>query len=540
MNPQHADLYHEDNPPSLNDMGLLGEPFADSAAGHFFFADADGAQRLDLLLHLAPYSPLLVIMGKPGVGKTALLRQFAARASDTWRVAVVTARVDMGREELLRDMIRGFGLLLDHRADYRELYDTLVTHLKALRQNAQAPILLLDDAQYLSATMMELILKLNSENDNGHMLSILLFGTPQLQSLLDSPALASLAARVAHTFEVTPFGEEETGAYIRHRLRAAGAADDGPFDAMLINKIYAASGGVPARINELAQQMLIDKTLGGKERKAGRGGAGGPGSTKRLVLIAAALVMVLMVVGPLRTTLFKSNPNPPMPAAPQQSRALELAPPLIVGEKERVKRPASPESTPAEAPAPVPAPEAATPSTEAMESLPLPPLAPAAEVPAEVTQPVTATAAPESAPVPVPAKPSAQAPAKPPAQVESAKPPVVKPLAAKEKPAVAPAPGGGIHGKAWVNEQPAGHYTLQLMALNEEATARQFIEMQHVQDKAAYFPVHRDGKILYVVVYGVYPDHGAAARAAKQLPAKWGTPNPWVRSFKNLQGEFGK
>ena len=43
----------------------------------------------------------------------------------------------------------------------------------------------------------------------------------------------------------------------------------GPFDAMLINKIYAASGGVPARINELAQQMLIDKTLGGKGSQGG-------------------------------------------------------------------------------------------------------------------------------------------------------------------------------------------------------------------------------------------------------------------------------
>ena len=530
MKPRHADPYHEDNPPSLSGLGLLGEPFADTAAGHFFFSDADGAQRLDLMLHLAPYSPLLVIAGKPGVGKTALLRQFAARASDTWRVAVVTARVDMGRDELLRDMARGFGLPLDSRVDHQELYAALIAQLRALRQNSQVPILLLDDAQYLGAIMMELILKLCSENENGHVLSILLFGTPQLQNLLDSPALA---ARVTHTFEVTPFGEEETGAYIRHRLRAAGATDDGPFDAVLINKIHAASGGIPARINEMARRMLTDKTLGGKERKAGRGSAGasGPRSIKHLALIAAAVVVVLMVVGPLRTALFKSNP--PMPTAPQQSRALELPPPLIVGEEDHVKRPASQESTPAEEPpVPAPTPEAATPSTEAVEPLPLPPLSPTEEAPAEEPVPTPAMAVPQAAPTPAPAKPSARAEA----------PPVTKPLAVKEKPSPVPAPaaGTGIHGEAWVQDQPPGHYTLQLMALKEEATARQFIEMQHVQDKAAYFPVHRDGHILYVVVYGVYPDHGAAARAAKELPARWGTPNPWVRSFKNLQGEFGK
>lgn len=503
MNPERGNPYHEDNLPHLAGLGLPSEPFADTATGHFYYEDADSAQRLDLMLHLAPYSPLLVIAGKPGVGKTALLQQFVARANQTWRMAVVTARVDMGGDELLRDMARGFGLPVENRADQQDLYTALIAQLRALRQNALVPILLLDDAQYLSAAMMELILKLCKANDAGHILSVILFGTPQLQNLLDSPALTSLAARVTHTFEVTPFTEEETARYIRHRLRASGIVDDGPFDSMLINRIHASSGGIPDRINELAQQVLADKSLGGKERKAGRNGSDGTGSNKRRMLMmaaAAAFVAVLMVAGPLRSFMFESAP--PAPDVPQQTQAVELPPPLAVGEEERIIRPAEPEVAPA-AEVPTARPKAAASPMEEVQPLPLPPASPAIVAPAANTEPVHPAAAP--APLPV-ARPANE----------------------------------GILGEEWVRAQPGDHYTLQLMALREEKTARQFIEMHHLQDKAAYFPIRRDGQILYSVVYGVYPSPSEAARAAKELPAKWGAPNPWVRRFKNLHSEPGK
>jgi type II secretory pathway predicted ATPase ExeA len=534
MIPEHANLRHDDNPLYLSGEGLLNEPFADNAAGHFFYAGADGAQRLDLMLHLAPYSPLLVIAGKPGVGKTALLRQFVARANDTWRIAVVTARVDMGRDELLRDMARGFGLSLDTRIERQALYVALVTQLRALRQNAQAPILLLDDAQYLSATMMELLFNLCAENDAGHILSIVLFGTPQLQNLLESSAQAALAARVTHTFEITPFTEQETGDYIRHRLRAAGATDDGPFDAMLINKIHAVSGGVAARINEIARQELeVDKTLGVKDRKAGRSDSSKKGSTKRSVLIAAVVVVVaLMVAGPLRNVFFKATP--PASNLPQQAKSEKLPPPLTVGEEERVIRPVVSETVPVmPPPPPSSAPESVVSSQETVKTLPLPPISP-------VTEKAPVPAAEVAPPMAVPTASPPQT--LPPAALQTKQavtPEVVKPQIAKAKPAVHPAASGAIRGEEWIRAQPEDRFTLQLMAVKEEKTARQFIEIHHLQDKAAYIPVRHDGQVLYTLVYGDYATRGEAERAAKQMPAKWGAPNPWIRSFKSLRSQPG-
>ena len=227
-----------------------------------FMLGADGEQRLDLMHHLAPYSPLLVIIGELGVGKTALLQQFMARAKDNWRLTVVTAQLDMDRDDFMASMSESLGLPSQSQIDPQAQYLALIAQLRALRQTAQVPILLIDDAQNLSVSLLELIHKLCSENDDGHILSVILFGTPQLQSLWTKPSLMPLAARMTHTFEVTPYTEEETARYIRHRLRAAGASDDGPFDSVTINKIHAASGGIPSRINELAQQVLMDRSTG--------------------------------------------------------------------------------------------------------------------------------------------------------------------------------------------------------------------------------------------------------------------------------------
>jgi len=101
MQAGHQDLFHEELPPYLTNLGLLNEPFADSPSGHFLYIGTDGEQRLDLMHHLAPYSPLLVVIGELGVGKTSLLHQFTARAKDNWRTIEVTARPDMDRDDFL-------------------------------------------------------------------------------------------------------------------------------------------------------------------------------------------------------------------------------------------------------------------------------------------------------------------------------------------------------------------------------------------------------------------------------------------------------
>ena len=535
MQAQRDDALHEELPTYLANMGLLSEPFADSPSGHFFYVGGDIEQRLDLMHHLAPYSPLLIVVGESGSGKTALLHQFVARAKDNWRSIVVTARSDMDKDDFLGAISEDVGLSSQSQIDPNAHYPALIAQLRALRQTAQVPILLIDDAQKLSVALLELIHKLCSENDDGHILSVILFGTPQLQTLLTKPTLASLAARVTHTFEVAPYSEEETARYIRHRLRAAGASDDGPFDSVVINKIHAASGGIPSRINEFAQKVLVNSTMGNKQHQANdsQKRAAGDGRRRRALLLGGVLVVVLLVAGPLRSVLFKSTPLPPPET--QQSRPLATPPPQGQGKEEPVLR--SDDATTPAAPPPPPASsqeadQSTAPTTGEVKTLPLPP-----EGETTVSKLELAQTAPSS-----PA-PAAEEKAKQPA--EAASPAPAPPPPEKVKKTMAPPPEPkkeeikqhvkmDAPGSEWLRAQAPNNYTLQLMAVKEEKTARQFIEANHLQDKAAYFTVRSHGQTLYAVVYGSYPQRSDAVQAAKGLPAVWGAPNPWIRSFKSL------
>lgn len=524
MTTEQYDMPGEQEAPHLARLGLLSEPFTGADGPHFFYSDANREQRLDLMQHLAPYSEVLVVIGAPGAGKTMLLRQFVARAGETWRTAVVSAQAGMSRDEFVAQAAAGFGVQDEPALSADQRRAALVDRLHALRQGAYMPILIVDDAHQLDADVMELILSLCEENDAGHLLSVMLFGTPQLQAALASPALAPLQGRVAHTFDVPPFSEHDTGRYLRHRLRAAGGREDGVFPPEVVAKIHNATGGNPLAINEMAHHQLT--AGGGSDGAAARGAAAGaarsamPGAKagldKRWIAAGAA---VLAIVGVLLAGRFVDEPPPA-----EQTAALEL--PAEPTPESRVQREEAGPSIGQPPSEPIPAePAPAEPAPgEAAPSEPAP------------SEPAPSGAAPSGAAPPPEAETPASsaagaAPAGPAAVPRPATPPPAAPAARAE--------AGELRQADWVRAQPAGNYTLQLMALAEEQSVRDIARRYKLAD-AAYFPVRRDGRTLYVLVQGSYPSRAAANGAAKQLPAGLVDGEPWVRGFKALHAELAK
>ena len=516
MNPQQGGLLHENAAPHVAKLGLLSEPFAGTDDGqHFFYADVNREQRLDLMQHLAPYSEVLVAIGAPGVGKTTLLQQFVARASETWRMAVVTAQARMSRDEFMAQLMEGFGLAGDEGTPAEERRAGLVNHLRALRQSAQVPILLVDDAHQLDAEVLELVLDLCEENDAGHLLSVILFGNPQLQSKLAAPALAPLQGRVAHTFDIPPFSEQETARYIRHRMRAAGAQGEGPFNPALISKIHDASGGIPSLLNEMAHHIISDSPAAAPERRRGAAGArpAGGGMDKRWIAVALAGVAVAAL---LLAGRFGDDDAGDGDAGGEQPMALSL--PETAGREgeSRVLR------------------------DEGEEVMAMGEAPPAAPAPSEPVFEAPMAAAEPPLPEPVPETPAEASPPPAPPVAAAAPPPAPKAVEPTPKPSTPPAAGDGIKREDWLRAQPPASLTLQLMALKDEKSVRRLIERHKLQDEAAYFRVQRKGQTLYAMVYGVYPSREAANRAAKKLPAGLVSGQPWVRSFKSIHEEIAQ
>lgn len=92
-----------------------------------------------------------------------------------------------------------------------------------------------------------------------------------------------------------------------------------------------------------------------------------------------------------------------------------------------------------------------------------------------------------------------------------------------------------IKREDWVNQQPAGAYTLQLSSLLEEKDIVNFIQKNQLVADAAYIEVVIKGTARYSVLYGNYSTYKEAKKAINSLPGNLSKNKPWIRNFGILQ-----
>ncbi len=240
--------------PYLDYFNLQRAPFTPLADDRFLFTDAAIEQRLEMLRHVTGYSDLLLIIsGEQGSGKSTLARQFIASVRGERRVCRVDASYGMDTRALLAGISEGFAFPAV-AADAEGLEDLL----RGLR-NGRRHLLVIDDAHRLPVEALTFLLQF-AARDSGKekLLDIVLFCEPSISELLAVPAVAPLRDRHTQTMEMPRFSEEQTAAYLRFRMEAAGAAGEFPFSDKLVRMIHRGSHGSPARINELAHRALME------------------------------------------------------------------------------------------------------------------------------------------------------------------------------------------------------------------------------------------------------------------------------------------
>jgi general secretion pathway protein A len=114
-----------------------------------------------------------------------------------------------------------------------------------------------DEAQNLSPEVLEQVrLLTNLETNTQKLLQIILIGQPELRDLLARNELRQLAQRITGRYHLNPLSRDETNAYVRHRLRVAGATSD-IFSPGALNAVFRLSQGVPRVINVICDRALL-------------------------------------------------------------------------------------------------------------------------------------------------------------------------------------------------------------------------------------------------------------------------------------------
>jgi len=198
----------------------------------------------------------VVITGEIGSGKTTLLQSFLEELDDSVVYAVVS-QTQLTATEFLQAALTEFGFKpFDKRKV--ELLDMLNMFLIEQYANDKKVVLIVDEAQNLSLKVLEEIRMLsNIETHKEKVLRIILAGQPELREKLDSPKLKQLAQRVRLRFHLGALDRQDTGSYISHRLKVAGAASVNLIPADALDVIYRYTGGVPRLINTLCDTALL-------------------------------------------------------------------------------------------------------------------------------------------------------------------------------------------------------------------------------------------------------------------------------------------
>jgi len=240
-------------------FGLSKEPFSIAPDPHFLFMSEQHREALAHLLYgLGGGGGFVLLTGEIGAGKTTVFRCFLEQVPARCAVAYVF-NPKLTALELLQTVCGEFGIAAPADSHSVKAHvDALNAFLLAAHAKGRQAVLVIDEAQALSADVLEqLRLLTNLETAERKLLQIVLIGQPELRDMVARPELEQLAQRIVARYHLGALGAAETRQYIQHRLAVAGPRAPLPFSAKAVARIHELSGGVPRRINLLADRSLL-------------------------------------------------------------------------------------------------------------------------------------------------------------------------------------------------------------------------------------------------------------------------------------------
>ncbi|RLQ20376.1 DUF2075 domain-containing protein [Seongchinamella sediminis] len=203
----------------------------------------------------------VMITGRPGTGKTTLIGELIESLADENVKTANLVCTQLHADDLLKVAAYDFGV--DHRiVEKGELLQHLGLLLRRWHREGSRALLIVDEAQDLSESAMEELRLLTNIQENGKpLLQIFLLGQPELRDLVLSPALEQVHQRIVAASHLNALEQEETEAYIIHRLNKVGWQGDPALSKAIYPLIHKFSEGIPRRINLICSRLFLHGTV---------------------------------------------------------------------------------------------------------------------------------------------------------------------------------------------------------------------------------------------------------------------------------------
>jgi type II secretory pathway predicted ATPase ExeA len=209
---------------------------------------------------------ITVLIGEAGTGKTTLLNVALESTACRNVSCVYLNNPALTRTEFVEILSRRFELSPLARGSKAVLLEELEAVLRERRSRGQISALVIDEAQSLSAELLEEVrLLANSETATDKLLPLVLAGQPELKDRLNEPGLRQLKQRVALRCEILPFTNHETASYIAARIATAGGDATKIFTREAVLLIHEKSGGIPRVVSVICDNALLNGFARGQQ-----------------------------------------------------------------------------------------------------------------------------------------------------------------------------------------------------------------------------------------------------------------------------------
>lgn len=237
--------------------GFREKPFSIIPDPGFLYLSPKHRMALDLIEYgMMNQAGFNVITGEIGTGKTTLIRHLLGQLDRDVTVGLIS-NTHRSFGELMQWILFAFKLKSSGK-DKVEMFQTFLDFLVDQYSQGKRTVLIVDEAQNMAPETLEELRMLSNVNaDKDLVLQVVLVGQAQLRDLLRRPDLEQFAQRIAVDYHLEALNEEETRAYIQHRIKVAGGSNAGLFDDEACSAVYRHSQGVPRLVNLLCDTALV-------------------------------------------------------------------------------------------------------------------------------------------------------------------------------------------------------------------------------------------------------------------------------------------
>ena len=197
----------------------------------------------------------LLVTGDVGTGKTTLINALLESIEDNTLVANITDPA-LNLIEFFNFVALSFNIpkKFNNKIDFIVYFSQFLKKVYSKNRNV---LLIIDEVHRLSKEVLEHIRLLsNIELPEEKLINIFFVGQNEIHQTLAVPECRALRQRISLVYQIEPLSENETLAYIKHRLKVAGTEKD-IFTPDAVREIYHFSKGYPRLINTICDHAML-------------------------------------------------------------------------------------------------------------------------------------------------------------------------------------------------------------------------------------------------------------------------------------------